>query len=77
MCRAADRQRPVVGRVEDDGAAVPTHAPVAIESFFNLPQKNVLNSRRWATRQDLRRAIVTWTDAANTAGRRRRRSSTL
>lgn len=32
----------------------------AMESFFALLQKNVLNSRRWATRDDLRLAIVTF-----------------
>lgn len=31
----------------------------AMESFFALLQKNVLNSRRWGTRQELRLAIVT------------------
>jgi putative transposase len=35
----------------------------AMESFWSLLQKNVLNQqRRWATRQDLRLAIVTWTE---------------
>ena len=33
----------------------------AMESFFALLQKNVLNTRTWATRQELRIAIVTWT----------------
>jgi putative transposase len=32
----------------------------AMESFFSLLQKNVLNTRRWETRDDLRIAIVTW-----------------
>jgi len=32
----------------------------AMESFFSLLQKNVLNRRSWATRQQLRIAIVTW-----------------
>jgi len=30
-----------------------------MENWFALLQKNVLNRRRWATRQDLRVAIVT------------------
>lgn len=35
----------------------------AMESFWSLLQKNVLNQqRRWATRQDLRLAIVTWVE---------------
>ena len=32
----------------------------AMESFFSLLQKNVLNRRRWATREQLQLAIVTW-----------------
>ena len=42
----------------------------AMESFFALLQKNVLKSRRWATRNDLRLAIVTWIE--RTYHRRRR-----
>jgi putative transposase len=34
----------------------------AMESFFALVQKNVLDRRRWATREDLRLAIVVWID---------------
>lgn len=32
----------------------------AMESFFALLQKNVLNRRSWATRRELRIAIVVW-----------------
>lgn len=42
----------------------------AMESFFALLQNNVLNRQRWATRQDLRLAIVTWIE--RTYHRRRR-----
>ena len=42
----------------------------AMESFFALLQKNVLNSRRWASRDDRRLAIVTWIE--RTYHRRRR-----
>jgi len=31
-----------------------------MESFFSLLQNNVLNRRNWATREELRLAIVTW-----------------
>jgi hypothetical protein len=31
-----------------------------MESFFSLLQKNVLDRRRWDTRQQLRIAIITW-----------------
>lgn len=42
----------------------------AMESFFSLLQNNVLNRRRWATREDLRIAIITWIE--RTYHRRRR-----
>ncbi len=42
----------------------------AMESFFALLQKNVLDRRRWHTRQELRLAIITWTE--RTYHRRRR-----
>ena len=42
----------------------------AMESFFALLQKNVPDRQRWATRQDLRIAIITWTE--RTYHRRRR-----
>ena len=45
----------------------------AMESFFSLLQKNVLNRRRWATRQHLRLAIITWIE--NTYHRRRRQDT--
>lgn len=43
-----------------------------MESFFSLLQKNVLNRRTWATREELRIAIVTWIE--RTYQRRRRQS---
>ncbi len=42
----------------------------AMESFFSLLQKNVLDRRPWRTRDDLRIAIVTWIE--RTYHRRRR-----
>jgi putative transposase len=45
----------------------------AMESFFSLLQKNVLNRRRWPTRDHLRLAIVTWIE--RTYHRRRRQDS--
>ena len=44
----------------------------AMESFFALLQKNVLNRRAWTTREDLRIAIVTWIE--RTYHRRRRQA---
>tara|TARA_Y100000114_G_C11599510_1_gene249712 strand:+ start:133 stop:516 length:384 start_codon:yes stop_codon:yes gene_type:complete len=45
----------------------------AMESFFSLLQKNVLNRRAWATRDELRIAIVTWIE--RTYHRRRRQAA--
>jgi transposase InsO family protein len=45
----------------------------AMESFFALLQKNVLDRQRWTTRQQLRIAIVTWIE--RTYHRRRRQSA--
>ena len=45
----------------------------AMESFFSLLQKNVLNRRRWTTRDQLRLAIVTWIE--RTYHRRRRQDA--
>lgn len=44
----------------------------AMESFFSLLQKNVLDHRSWATREQLRIAIVTWIE--RTYHRRRRQA---
>lgn len=44
----------------------------AMESFFSLLQKNVLNRRKWRTRAELRAAIVIWTE--RTYHRRRRQA---
>jgi putative transposase len=44
-----------------------------MESFFSLLQKNVLNRRRWTTRQELRLAIVSWIES--TYHRRRRQDA--
>ena len=42
----------------------------AMESFFSLLQKNVLNRKHWASREELRLAIITWIE--KTYHRRRR-----
>ncbi len=46
----------------------------AMESFFSLLQKNVLNRRRWRTRAELRLAILVWIEKTY---HRRRRQDTL
>lgn len=44
----------------------------SMESFFSLLQKNVLDTRRWHTREDLRLAIVTWIETKYNRRRRQR-----
>ena len=45
----------------------------AMESFFSLLQKNVLDRQRWETREQLRIAIITWIE--RTYHRRRRQAA--
>ncbi len=63
---ANNRLRGSMGRVGacDDNAAM--------ESFFALVQNNVLDTRRWRTRAELRQAITAWIE--KTCHRRRRQS---
>ncbi len=49
----------------------------AMESFFALLQKNVLDRRTWATRQELRIAIVTWIERTYHRRRRQKRLGRL
>ncbi|PGH46701.1 IS3 family transposase [Streptomyces sp. Ru87] len=67
--RALDRHR-MAGSIGRVGAAGDN---AAMESFFSLLQKNVLDRRVWATREELRIAIVTWIE--RTYHRRRRQAS--
>ena len=43
-----------------------------MESFFSLLQKNVLDTRRWTTKAELRIAIVQWIEATHDRRRRQR-----
>ena len=49
----------------------------AMESFFALLQKNVLNTLRWVTRDDLRIAIVVWIERTYHHRRRQTRLGRL
>ncbi|WP_290658340.1 IS3 family transposase [Kocuria sp.] len=49
----------------------------AMESFFALLQKNVLDRQRWSSREDLRLAIVTWIEKSYHRRRRQRRLGRL
>ncbi|MDT9594871.1 IS3 family transposase [Nocardioides zeae] len=64
---AALNRHGMVGSMGRVGAAGDN---AAMESFFSLLQKNVLNRRSWTSREDLRIAIVTWIE--RTYHRRRR-----
>ena len=59
----------LIGSVGQVGAAGDN---AAMESFFALLQKNVLDRRRWRTREELRIAIITWIE--RTYHRRRRQA---
>ena len=49
----------------------------AMESFFALLQKNVLDRKRWTTRDELRLAIVIWIEKTYHRKRRQRRLGRL
>jgi transposase InsO family protein len=49
----------------------------AMESLFSLLQKNVLDTRRWETREQLRLAIVTRIETKYNRRRRQRALGTL
>ena len=49
----------------------------AMESFFALLQKNVLDRQRWTSRQQLRLAIITWIEKTYHRRRRQRRLGRL
>lgn len=49
----------------------------AMESFFALLQKNVLDRRTWASRDELRLAIVSWIEGKYHRKRRQRRLGKL
>ena len=49
----------------------------AMESFFSLLQKNVLDRRVWATRDELRIEIVTWIERTYHHRRRQTRLGRL
>lgn len=44
----------------------------SMESFYSLLQKNVLSTRRWESRDELRQAIVFWIEAKYNRRRRQR-----
>ncbi len=70
--RKAQRALSRLGLVGSMGRAGAAADNASMESFFSLLQKNVLNTRTWTTRDELRIAIVTWIE--RTYNRRRRQT---
>ena len=71
--RALARHR-MVGSMGNVGTCADN---AAMESFFALLQKNVLNRKRWATHDELRIAIVTWIERTYHRRRRQKRLGRL
>ncbi|MGW4859088.1 IS3 family transposase [Kocuria palustris] len=65
----APNRHHLIGSIGQVGAAGDN---AAMESFFSLLQKNVLDRKRWRTREELRIAIITWIE--RTYHRRRRQA---
>ncbi len=68
------RQSGITGSMGRVGACADN---AAMESFFALLQKNVLNKKRWHSRQELRLEIVTWIERTYHRRRRQRRLGRL
>lgn len=72
--RKALRRHGLVGSMGRVGAAGDN---AAMESFFSTLQTNVLDTRRWTTRAELRLAIIHWIEATYNRRRRQRRLGKL
>lgn len=68
--RAFRRELADAGLVGSMGRVASAGDNAAMESFFSLLQKNVLDRHTWTTRDELRMAIVVWIE--HTYNRRRR-----
>lgn len=67
----------VILRVTPADTTLPRSMPQVSQSFFALLQKNVLNKKRWHSRQELRLEIVTWIERTYHRRRRQRRLGRL
>ena len=68
------RQTGITGSMGRIGACADN---AAMESFFSLLQKNVMNKKRWSTRQELRMEIVAWIKRTYHRRHRQRRHGRL
>jgi len=73
-CVHALNRHHLIGSMGKVGAAGDN---AAMESFFALLQKNVLDRKRWRTREELRIAIITWIERTYHRRRRQARLSRL
>ncbi len=71
---AALRTHDLVGSI---GQVASAGDNAAMESFFALLQKNVLDRRRWTTRHEPRIAIITWIERTYHRRRRQQRLGRL
>lgn len=69
--RPADPVPASDGRLHGSGQVGSAGDNAAMESFFSLLQRNVLDRQTWDTREELRIAIVTWMERAYHHRRRR------
>jgi putative transposase len=65
------------GLIDSMGRVCACGDNAAMEAFFALLQKNVLDRQRWATRDELRLAIITWVEKTHHRRRRHRRLGRL
>lgn len=75
--RAFRRELTAAGLIGSMGRVASAGDNAAMESFFSLLQKNVLNRHRWATRDELRVEIIIWIERTYNRRRRQRRLGKL
>lgn len=75
--RAFRRELTAAGLVGSMGRVASAGDDAAMESFFSLLQKNVLNRHTWKTREDLRVEITIWIEYTYNRRRRQRRLGKL
>lgn len=75
--RAFRRELADAGLTGSMGRVASAGDNAAMESFFSLLQKNVLNRQQWATRDELRIEIIIWIERTYNHRRRQRRLGKL
>ena len=67
-----DTEGSVILWVTPADTTLPRGMPGVSQSFFSLLQKNVLDTKRWDSREELRLAIVIWIETKYNRRRRQR-----